>query len=62
VEKPADALKIGQEITAKVVEFNKEDKKISLSVKALEAPVEAEAPTETLAEAAAEEEAEAAEE
>ena len=38
VEKPADALKIGQEITARVVEFNKEDKKISLSVKALEAP------------------------
>ncbi|MBP1756123.1 MAG: hypothetical protein H6Q59_2521 [Firmicutes bacterium] len=38
VEKPSDALKIGQEITAKVVEFNKEDKKISLSVKALEAP------------------------
>ncbi len=42
VEKPADALRIGQEITAKVVEFNKEDKKISLSVKALEAPAEAE--------------------
>lgn len=38
VEKPADALKIGQEVTAKVVEFNKDDKKISLSVKALEAP------------------------
>jgi (E)-4-hydroxy-3-methyl-but-2-enyl pyrophosphate reductase len=38
VEKPSDALKIGQEITAKVVEFNKEDKKISLSIKALEAP------------------------
>ncbi len=38
VEKPANALKIGQEITAKVVEFNKEDKKISLSIKALEAP------------------------
>ena len=38
VEKPADVLNIGQEITAKVVEFNKEDKKISLSVKALEAP------------------------
>ena len=37
VEKPSDALKIGQEVTAKVVEFNKEDKKISLSVKALEA-------------------------
>jgi 4-hydroxy-3-methylbut-2-enyl diphosphate reductase len=38
VEKPADALKISQEITAKVVEFNKEEKKISLSIKALEAP------------------------
>jgi ribosomal protein S1 len=45
VEKPSDALKIGQEITAKVVEFNKDDKKISLSVKALEAPSEA-APAE----------------
>ena len=31
-------LSIGQEITAKVVEFNKEDKKISLSIKAMEAP------------------------
>jgi (E)-4-hydroxy-3-methyl-but-2-enyl pyrophosphate reductase len=51
VEKPADALKIGQEITAKVVEFNKEDKKISLSVKALEAPEkEEEAPAEADAE------------
>ena len=38
VEKPSDALKIGQEITAKVVEFNKEEKKISLSIKALLAP------------------------
>jgi len=38
VEKPIDALKIGQEVSAKVVEFNKDDKKISLSVKALEAP------------------------
>ncbi len=35
VEKPADALTVGQEITAKVVDFNLEDKKISLSVKAL---------------------------
>ena len=43
VEKPSDALKIGQEITAKVVDFNEEDKKISLSMKALEAPVEEEA-------------------
>lgn len=37
VEKPADVLKIGQEITAKVVDFNEDDKKISLSIKALEA-------------------------
>ena len=40
VEKPADILKIGEEITAKVVDFNDEDKKISLSVKALYAPEE----------------------
>lgn len=35
VEKPSDVLKIGQEIEAKVVDFNGEDKKISLSIKAL---------------------------
>ena len=35
VEKPADVLKIGQEVEAKVVDFNEEDKKISLSMKAL---------------------------
>ena len=40
VAKPADVLSIGQEIEAKVVDFNGEDKKISLSMKALEAPVE----------------------
>ena len=40
VEKPADVLKIGQEIEAKVVDFNEDDKKISLSIKALEAPEE----------------------
>ncbi|MBR3607881.1 MAG: 30S ribosomal protein S1 [Lachnospiraceae bacterium] len=38
VEKPSDALKVGDEVTAKVVDFNEEDKKISLSVKALLAP------------------------
>ncbi|MBQ3599755.1 MAG: 30S ribosomal protein S1 [Lachnospiraceae bacterium] len=37
VEKPSDVLKIGQEVTAKVVDFNSADKKISLSVKALDA-------------------------
>lgn len=40
VEKPADVLKAGQEITAKVVDFNEADKKISLSMKALEAAEE----------------------
>ena len=42
VEKPSDILKVGQVITAKVVDFNGEDKKISLSMKALEnqAPAE----------------------
>ena len=42
VEKPSDVLSIGQEITAKVVDFNEADKKISLSVKALEADKPAE--------------------
>lgn len=36
VEKPSDVLKAGQEITAKIVDFNEEGKKISLSIKALE--------------------------
>ena len=40
IEKPADILKIGEEVTAKVVDFNEADKKISLSVKALLAPEE----------------------
>lgn len=35
IEKPADVLKVGQEITAKIVDFNFDDKKISLSMKAL---------------------------
>ena len=40
VEKPADALTVGQEVEAKVVDFNEEEKKISLSIKALFAPEE----------------------
>ena len=40
IEKPSDVLKIGQEIEAKVVDFNEADKKISLSMKALLAPEE----------------------
>ena len=35
VDKPSDVLKTGQEITAKVVDFNEADRKISLSMKAL---------------------------
>ena len=38
VDKPADVLKVNEVIAAKVVDFNAEDKKISLSMKALETP------------------------
>ena len=37
IEKPSDVLQVGEEITAKVVDFNESDKKISLSIKALHA-------------------------
>ena len=46
VDKPSDVLKVGQEVTAKVVDFNPEDKKISLSIKALLMPEKKEAPAE----------------
>jgi len=46
IEKPSDVLKTGEEVTAKVVDFNEDDKKISLSVKALLAPEPEEAPAE----------------
>jgi len=36
VEKPSDVLTVGQEITAKIVSFNADEKKISLSTKAIE--------------------------
>ena len=51
IEKPADVLKVGQEIEAKIVDFNLDDKKISLSVKALLAPVEEEVAEEAVEEA-----------
>ncbi|MBP3477701.1 MAG: 30S ribosomal protein S1 [Lachnospiraceae bacterium] len=38
IEKPSDVLKVGEEVTAKVVDFNEADKKISLSIKAMFAP------------------------
>lgn len=48
VDKPSDVLSIGQVIDAKVVDFNEDDKKISLSMKALQmqeaAPAEDDAP------------------
>ena len=40
VEKPADVLKIGQEVEAKIVDFNEDDKKITLNNKALTATTE----------------------
>ena len=53
VDKPSDVLTVGQEITAKIVDLNEEEKKISLSMKALESAQQAE---ETSAEAETEEE------
>ncbi|MBO7633682.1 MAG: S1 RNA-binding domain-containing protein, partial [Lachnospiraceae bacterium] len=58
IEKPSDVLKLGDEVTAKIVDFNLEEKKISLSIKALLAPEPKEAPAE---EATAAEEAPAEE-
>ncbi len=52
VEKPSDALSVGQVIEAKIVDLNEADKKISLSMKALE-------PVEEAAQEAAEESDEA---
>ncbi len=54
IEKPSDILKVGDEVTAKVVDFNSEEKKISLSIKALLAP---EPETETEEEKEAQEDA-----
>ncbi len=42
VEKPSDVLKTGQEVEVKIIAFNPESKKISLSMKALETPAAAE--------------------
>ena len=42
IEKPSDVLKVGDEVTAKIVDFSEADKKISLSIRALLAPEPAE--------------------
>ncbi|MBR5177688.1 MAG: bifunctional 4-hydroxy-3-methylbut-2-enyl diphosphate reductase/30S ribosomal protein S1 [Lachnospiraceae bacterium] len=44
IEKPSDVLKVGQEIEAKILDVSLEDKKISLSIKALLPPKEDEEP------------------
>ena len=44
IEKPSDVLKVGQEIEAKILDLSLEDKKISLSIKALLPPKEEEEP------------------
>lgn len=46
IEKPSDVLSVGEEVTAKVVDFNETDKKISLSVKAMLAPEPSEEETD----------------
>lgn len=69
INKPSDVLKKGEEVTAKIVDFDEANKKISLSMKALlpEAESEAgepkeEAPEEEASEAPADEPKETAEE
>ena len=47
VDKPSDVLSVGQEITAQVVDLNEAEKKISLSMKALEQPEEASEETDS---------------
>lgn len=52
IEKPGDVLKVGDEVTAKIVDFNLEDKKISLSIKALLEPAAPEKTEEVIEEVA----------
>ena len=52
VAKPSDVLSKGDEVTAKIVDFNEENQKISLSVKALLPDEPEEAPAEEAAEEA----------
>ncbi len=57
VDKPSDVLKIGQEIEVKIIGLDLENKKISLSMKALETEEEAAAMAEKIKAAAAPKEA-----
>ncbi len=47
VDKPADVLSVGEEVTAKVVDLNEADRRISLSIKEMFAPDSAEAEEES---------------
>ena len=38
IDKPSDSLKVGDEVTAKIVDYNPDDKEISLSIKAMLEP------------------------
>ena len=58
VEKVEDALQIGQEISAKVLELDVENKKISLSIKQMTEKPAKEAPAAVVEEAAEEQEEE----
>lgn len=62
VNKPSDVLSIGQEIKAKIVDFDEENRKISLSIKALlkDDPDAVDLGAEALAKKAAQEEADEA--
>ena len=64
IEKPADELKVGQEITAKIIDIDLDKKRVSLSIRALIEKTEeaVEAAAEAPVEAPAEETAEATEE
>ena len=46
IDKPSDVLKVGDEVTAKVVDFNEADRKISLSIKQLLTSVPKEEPAD----------------
>ncbi|MBQ3791427.1 MAG: 30S ribosomal protein S1 [Lachnospiraceae bacterium] len=65
IDKPSDVLTTGQEVTAKIVDFNEEDRKISLSIKELtsdgESAADDEAETVNIDEVIAGDEAETAE-
>ena len=57
IDKPSDVLSIGQEVTAKIVDFNEGDRKISLSMKAMMSDkADDEAPADEAEEEAADQE------